>query len=285
MEKIKINSPAKINIGLNVIEKRKDGYHNIETIFYPLLLSDEIVFEKSDKFEIISGSDDFNNIKTNLIKSAINALEELSGEKFNLKINIIKRIPIGAGLGGGSSNAAVTLKAINLLFNLNVEYDKLFNIALKLGSDVPYFLNPQAAFGQLRGEKLTGINFSITYPILIVNPGIDISTEWAFSKISTAKPEISLKHIIDSGTFDFNRMKNEVKNDFEKVVFKEYPVIRMIKEKLYEFGAEFALMTGTGSTVFGIFLNLQKAHIAEEYFKMKNIFTNLNDPIQAGSIT
>lgn len=284
MEKIIVESPAKINLGLNVVKKRTDGYHDIETVFLPLQLSDIIIFTKSAKTEFHSTSNVLNKSEDNLILSAKNVLEEKTGKNFQVKIDVEKKIPIGGGLGGGSSNAAATLKAINKLFNLKLSYNDLFECALKIGSDVPYFLNPVPAYAQSRGEILFPLNLEIPYPILIVNPGINISTKWAFSLIIPKISQNKLAELFKNSSPDFELIKSYVKNDFEQIVFKEYPQIRRIKAELLETGAEFALMSGTGSSVYGIFANLQKAYWAEDYFR-QNYFTYLNNPFLKGSIT
>jgi 4-diphosphocytidyl-2-C-methyl-D-erythritol kinase len=139
MEEIKVESPSKINIGLNVVEKRNDGFHNLQTVFYPLLLSDKITFCKSNKLEFNSNSDFLKNLDDNLIIKAIKFIGEKSGVEIKVKIYVEKLIPIGGGLGGGSSNAATALKAINKLFSLELNYETLAEIALELGSDVPFF--------------------------------------------------------------------------------------------------------------------------------------------------
>lgn len=284
MDRIIVRSPAKINLGLNVTGKRSDGFHNLETVFYPLLLEDEIEFEKSDQYHIESNSETMNSLKSNLIDKTVNILKENRGMQLNVKIIVDKKIPIGAGLGGGSSNSAVTLKTLNAFYNLNLSTVTLNEIALKLGSDVPFFLNPVPSFATSRGEKLTTLKFSISYPILLVNPGIHISTKWAFEKIKPKTAGEVLRKIFSNTKLDLNELKENVTNDFEPVVFREYPEIEEIKVKLYELGAKFALMTGTGSTVFGIFSNLQKAHLAEEKFE-HDYFTFLNYPVNKGSIT
>jgi 4-diphosphocytidyl-2-C-methyl-D-erythritol kinase len=141
MDKIILLSPAKINIGLNVIRKRDDGYHDLETIFYPLLLSDILSFEKADRTNLASNSNEILGLETNLILSSQQLLENRVNQKLNVNINLEKNIPLGAGLGGGSSNAATTLKALNKIYNLNLSYKELSAIGLNLGSDVPFFLN------------------------------------------------------------------------------------------------------------------------------------------------
>ncbi|GBD87088.1 4-diphosphocytidyl-2-C-methyl-D-erythritol kinase [bacterium BMS3Abin03] len=284
MEKIAINSPAKINIGLNVINRRKDGFHNIETIFYPLLLADKLTIEKAGSFKFESSSKDMEQLKENLIFRAIEILEEFAGRKFNVHIYLEKNIPIGAGLGGGSSNAASTLKALIKLFNVEISNDKLREIALDLGSDVPFFLNSIPCFAGSRGENITPVRLSIPNPILVVNPGIHISTKKAFEKIKPQVRERSLHELINQTSISIDDLKKIAENDFESYTFNKYPAVKQIKEKLYEAGAEFAMMTGTGSTVFGIFTNLQKARRAESEFS-KKYFTYLNFPVNKGSIT
>lgn len=284
MEKIEIESPSKINIGLNVVEKRSDDFHNLETVFYPLLLSDRLSFQRSTQFDFLSDSELLNNLDENLILKAIRLLEKKTGIDIKVNISVEKLIPIGGGLGGGSSNAAATLKAVNRLFQLELSYNNLVDIALGLGSDVPFFLNPNPSYAESRGEKLYPINFEIHYPILIVNPGINISTRWAFERVIPKRAEHNLRGLIDKQRIDFNILKTYVKNDFEPIVFKEYPQIEKIKKEFYEKDAIFALMSGTGSSVYGIFSNLQKAFWAEEYFK-QSYFTYLNNPFAKGSIT
>jgi len=284
MDSITLKSPAKINIGLNILNKRDDGYHNLETIFYPLLLTDFIKFRKSNQESFSSNSDELNSKPENLILLAKRLIEEKLNKKFTTEITLEKIIPIGGGLGGGSSNAATTLIALNKLFNLNIGFTQLSEIALQLGSDVPFFLNPVPVFAESRGEKMQPLNISINYPIIIVNPGINISTGFAFSKIYPVVPVVKLSAVFSRSSIDLKLMREKVKNDFEEIIFKEYPLVGQIKFKLYELGAEFALMTGSGSSVFGIFNNLQKASFAEDYFKQK-YFTYLNNPFQTGSIT
>jgi 4-diphosphocytidyl-2-C-methyl-D-erythritol kinase len=284
MEKLIVESPAKINLGLNVIKKREDGYHNLETVFLPILLSDKITFSKSDNLKIETNSAILNRLSNNLVLKALQLLEEKTNQQIFLDIYIDKIIPIGGGLGGGSSNAAITLKSVNKMLELGLKLEDLSPLALDLGSDVPYFLNPVVAFAESRGEILRPINIELPYPILIVNPGIKIDTTWAFKKIKPAKPSNSLRNILNSDLTNLDNLKEFVTNDFEELVFKEFPEIRDIKEKLYLQGAQFALMSGTGSTVYGIFSNLQKAYWAEEFFKRK-YFTFLHNPFNKGSIT
>lgn len=280
MDHIKVKSPAKINIGLNIIRKREDGFHDLETIFYPLNLYDEITFTRSDSFSFTSNDELLNKEPTNLIIKAKEELERVSGKTLNVKIELMKNIPIGAGLGGGSSNAAFTLKTLNTLLEpvltaggLNQEL--LSEIALKLGSDVPYFLNPVPAFAESRGEKITPVNLIVDKPILIVNPGIHISTKWAFGHIEPHQPRVSLKSLISYKEISIGDLKQIAVNDFEEIVFNEYPEIKNIKEVMMKSGALISMMTGTGSTVFGIFENKKAAEVAalkfpKQYIKFMN---------------
>ena len=284
MKNIVVESVAKINLGLNVVRKRNDGFHDLETIFFPILLKDIISFEASEKITFSSNSNLLNSESDNLIIKAIRILEEECKTTLLFKINLEKNIPIGGGLGGGSSNAATTLKALNKQMELGINLQKLSELCLALGSDVPYFLNPVPSYAESRGEKLFPINLEIPYPILLINTGIKIETGWAFSKINPSSPSVHLKDLIGNGLPDFDVLRSNMKNDFEEIVFNEYPELKKIKDELYKLGAQFALMSGTGSTIFGIFSNLQKAYWAEDYFKQK-YFTFLNNPFNKGSIT
>jgi len=284
MSKITLKSPAKINIGLNIIRKRNDGYHDLETIFYPLLLHDILTFEKADETNLKSNSNEINSLQTNLISTAIEFLETIVDRKLNVKIYLEKNIPIGAGLGGGSSNAAATLKALNQLFELNLTYDKLSEIALKLGSDVPFFLEPFPCFASSRGEIRKNIQLSLSQPILIVNPGIHISTKWAFQNLELTSHKKSLIELCEHSSITIDDIKDYATNDFENIVFEKYPEIKSIKDKLDASVADFVSMTGTGSTVYGVFSNLQKARWVKEDFD-RSYFTYINFPVNQGSIT
>ncbi len=284
MNEIIIESPSKINLGLNVVHRRDDGYHNLETVFFPLMLSDMLSFKRSEQLIIKTDSDILNSMSDNIILKAITLLETYTERKILLDIFVKKMIPIGGGLGGGSSNAAITLKTINKIFKLGLNLDVLSKLALKLGSDVPYFLNPIPCYAESRGEEIYPLNLKMPYPILVVNPKIKINTGWAFTKIIPLKPVMNLRVILGDDITDFEKLKRYVKNDFEETVFAEYPEIKQIKDDLYNQGAQFALMSGTGSTVYGIYLNLQKAKWAQEFFNQK-YFTYLNNPFTKGSIT
>jgi len=278
MNKITVKSPAKINIGLNIINKRPDGFHSLETIFYPLNIYDEIIFTISDHFSFNSNDSNLNKEKTNLIIRAKEEIEKYSNIKLPVEIYLQKNIPIGAGLGGGSSNAASTLITLDNLFNLNIGSKHLFELAFKLGSDVPFFLNPVAAYGESRGEVIVPINFKSDKFLLVVNPGIHIATKWAFGLITPMPPSVSLKSLINKPRIEIEDLITLASNDFEKIVFNHFPEIKEIKEKMLESGSIFSMMTGTGSTVWGMFDDEKTVYQTEIFFKLKNYFTNIQTP-------
>lgn len=257
MRYIEIKAPAKINIGLKVINKRQDGYHNLSTLFYPIIdLYDVLKFELTNKFSFHCYDPNIPLDENNLVVKAKNILEKETKRIFNVKIELIKNIPSQAGLGGGSSDAAATLISLNELFSLNIKYEKLLELALNLGSDVPFFIKSKPAIGKSRGEILEHVDFEIEKPILIVNPKINISTREAFSFVKPTNQEIDFNNFLKNYKINFNAYQKIIENDFEKYVFDKYPEIKNIKEKMYKNGALFSSMSGTGSTVYGIFLDV-----------------------------
>lgn len=259
MTRTEIKAPAKINIGLYVTGKRQDGYHNIETIFYPINLFDKIEIEDSDQFQFISSDKSLPQDGSNIIVHSKKLLEEYSGKQLNYKIYLEKNIPVGAGLGGGSSDAGAVLNELNRIAGLNLSEQEIFNLAFKLGSDVPFFLNPQPSFAEGRGEILKPLKFNIGLPVLIVNPGINISTVWAYSQIKPTAIQFDLRKIDAPDNSRLKLFSEQIKNDFENVVFEKYPVIKEIKIHHYKLGAIFSLMSGSGSSVFGIYPDEESA--------------------------
>ncbi len=278
MKYIEIQAPAKINIGLFITSKRNDGYHNLSTLFYPInSLYDLINIEYSDKFEFICDDENIPTNEDNLVVKAKNLLEKTFSIKINVKITLNKKIPSQAGLGGGSSDAAAILKTLNKIFNLEINYEMMNNLALKLGSDVPFFIKPQPAIGTSRGEILKDINLEIKEPILIVKPNISISTKEAFEKIRPTDTEFNYNSIIEGNALNYYKMRELVKNDFEDYAFKKYSELKNIKDQFYEFGSLFALMSGSGSALYGIFKDLDSANIAKNKFS-KNYYCWINNP-------
>lgn len=243
---------CKINLGLNIIRKREDGYHDLETVFLPVPFTDvlEILPSENKTIEFsVTGLPV--NTEDNLCVKAYNLLKQDFPELPLIKMHLHKAIPLGAGLGGGSSDAAFTLQLLNEKFNLELKIDQLLDYALRLGSDCPFFILNKPCFATGRGEILQPVNIDLSkYKLLIVNPGIHINTKWAFSKITPQVRELSIQQII---TQPIETWKEELKNDFELPVFGEYPEIKKIKEDLFEDGALYASLSGSGSSVFGIF--------------------------------
>lgn len=277
MKYIEIKAPAKINIGLKILSKREDGFHNLLTLFYPINdLYDTLIFEKSNHFSFSCDAENIPKDDSNLIVKAKNILEIETNKKINVQIKLIKRIPTEAGLGGGSSDAATTLISLNEMFSLGLNYEKLITLSLKLGSDVPFFIKPKPSIGKSRGEILEPIELEIPEPILIVNPKIKVSTKEAFSHIQPFNEGIDYQSLISNGKIDYKLLKEKVTNDFEINIFSHYHEIKNIKNTMLENGALFSLMTGTGSTVFGIFKNVEEAEKVAQLFP-ENYFTFISN--------
>lgn len=249
---------CKINLGLNIIRKRADGYHDLETCFYPISINDALEIITSEKATVhpdiefsSSGLCIDGDTENNLCVKAYKLLKKDFPEIPAIKTHLHKTIPMGAGLGGGSADAAFTLMLLNNKFNLNLSTAQLINYALQLGSDCPFFIINKPCFATGRGEVLEEININLSAcKIIIVNPGIHINTGWAFRQIKPAAPAIGIKKIIQQPV---SAWKNQLTNDFEKPVFAEYPQLKALKEMLYNAGAAYAAMSGSGSTFYGIF--------------------------------
>ncbi len=250
---------SKINIGLNIIGKRNDGYHNIETVFYPLAVKDALEIIESqniDGSDIIftsSGSIIDSNTEDNLCVKAYRILKRDFPEIPSVKMHLHKNIPTGAGLGGGSSDGAAVLLLLNKKFNLNISEKELIEYALMLGSDCPFFILNKPCFAEGKGEILKEIPLDLSgYKIMIVHPGIHVNTKGAFAQLDTNNYSTAgyLENVIQK---DISEWKNLIKNDFEKPVFEQYPQIKEIKSLMYEYSAIYSAMSGSGSTVFGIF--------------------------------
>lgn len=247
---------CKINLGLHILRKREDGFHDLETIFYPLLLQDalEIIQDPSSTGDIkfsgsgltVQGTD-----ADNLCVKAYQLLKKDFPQLPRIKMHLHKTIPMGAGLGGGSADGAFTLLLLNKKFNLGISEGKLLEYAFKLGSDCPFFIKNTPCYAMGRGEVLEEIRLDLSaYRFVIVNPGIHINTGWAFSQITPSSENLPLKEVIQ---LSIEKWKDHLANDFEKVVFTHHPEVKSCKEKLYNMGALYAAMTGSGSTLYGIF--------------------------------
>lgn len=246
---------CKINLGLHVLSKRNDGFHNLETVFYPIPLCDALeIIEApvSNNKTVISttGVTIEGKVEENICVKAYHLLKK----DFNMpsiKLHLHKVIPVGAGLGGGSADGAFTFLLLNKKFNLSIPDEKLMKYALQIGSDCPFFIKNKICYATQRGEIMQEINLYLSgYKIILINPGIKINTAWAFSKIHPKENRESILEIMQQPVESWN--KNLV-NDFESPVFENHPSIKEIKEQLYNSGAAYASMSGTGSSVYGLF--------------------------------
>ena len=246
---------AKINLGLNIVEKRPDGYHNLETIFYPIILQDALEVNKSTHADervhlSVSGNGIDGDPKDNLVVKAYLLMDK----EFHLppiEIHLYKHIPSGAGLGGGSSDAAFMLKLLNEHYNLQLSDKQLEDYAATLGADCAFFIKNTPTYAEGIGNIFSPIELSLKgYRIMIVKPDVFVSTREAFANIRPHRPEYPVREVIRRPVAEW---KDTLINDFEASVFPQYPVIGEIKEELYHQGAIYASMSGSGSSVFGLF--------------------------------
>lgn len=247
---------AKINLGLNIVEKRPDGYHNLETIFYPINLQDALEVtrrENNDKEYTlhISGSPLEGEPEDNLVVKAYKLLKKDYPGLLPVDIHMYKHIPAGAGLGGGSSDAACMIKLLNDKFSLGLSTERMEEYAVKLGADCAFFIRNKPVFATGIGNLFEPVELSLKgYHIILIKPDIFVSTRDAFAEIKPVRPAVSLKEIVKQ---PMETWKHSMKNDFEDSVFKKFPEIAAIKDELYDLGTVYAAMSGSGSSVYGIF--------------------------------
>lgn len=265
---------AKINLGLYITQKRLDGFHNIETIFLPIPKLCDILEvlpitagHNSIKFSQ-SGLAVDGDVSQNLCVKAYHLLNSYTALP-KVTMHLHKQIPMGAGLGGGSADGAFALKMLNSLSDNPLDEAKMLEIALELGSDCPFFLINKPCFGQGRGEVLSPINLPLKgYFIAIVNPGIHVNTGFTYKNSHPKPAPINLQQL---DSLPPSVWRDSVCNDFEKVVFPHHPEIERVKEKLYQLGAVYSSMSGSGSTVFAIFADVP---VLEDSFQ--NYFTHVS---------
>ena len=241
---------TKINIGLNVLEKRVDGYHELSSVFYPVKdLCDILEILPSTEFSFSSSGIEIPG-EGNICIKAFEMLKQ-DFDIDNAKVHLHKQIPIGAGLGGGSADGAFMLKAMNTLFNLKLSTAQLEKYALQLGADCPFFIENTTKYASGIGEKMIGIDLDLlNYEIRFIFPELHISTAEAYCDITPKTPAANLLNLINQ---PIEKWKGKVKNDFEVSVVVKYPALAKMKEKLYEDGAIYASMTGSGSVIYGVF--------------------------------
>ncbi len=245
---------AKINIGLNITGKRPDGYHNLETIFFPVGWSDALEIAFSDELAFsASGIEISGPPESNLVMKAY----QLLANEYSLpplRIHLHKQIPFGAGLGGGSADGAFMLMMLDKAFKLDIQKDKMVEYAARLGSDCPFFVLNRPTFATGRGEVMNPINLSLKgLSLFMIKPNVEVSTAAAFKNIVPQEPKVSLQELI---SLPVPEWKKHIFNQFELSVFQQFPEIKAIKNQLYSLGAIYASMSGSGSCVFGLFVDL-----------------------------
>lgn len=257
MNGVLYKSYAKINLGLEILFRRSDNYHTINSVFIPIDLYDEILFSFSDSFNIEQNpKTQMITLKENIIFKTLKLMKNIFKINISkLSIKLFKKIPIGAGLGGGSSNAATTIKAINALFNLNLTLDQQISIASEIGSDVPFFIYNKISIVSGRGEKIKTLQTYLPFKFLVVYPNIKISTTTAYSwlNISKSKRPTNFEEALSIVTIEPKNFKKLFHNDFEEVLFDRFPILLKIKKNLEESGAIYSSVSGSGSSIFGIF--------------------------------
>ena len=278
-KKLQFKTPAKINLGLHIHKKREDGFHELETILQMVTWFDELQLEGTcEKVELFCDTPEIPNDETNLVVKAARLLQKhFPGRCAGVNITLKKSIPSGAGLGGGSGNAAGVLLALNHLWDLKISRENLIALSGELGSDVPFFLVSPCAIGTGKGEILEPIKNPINLYVLMIYPNLPLSTPWVYSnlnlKLTKHKNNISIltNFLMRS---DFAQLGAGLYNDLEPIVFKRYPEILEIKNELLRSGAGGALLSGSGSTVFGIFDNpdLAKKALARFAGKKHKVF-------------
>jgi 4-diphosphocytidyl-2-C-methyl-D-erythritol kinase len=267
---------AKINIGLNIIEKRADGFHNIESVMVPLkgILCDALEITSSPTLLprekgvtaklITSGIMIPGNAEDNLCIKAYQLIKKDYPQVPPIEIHLLKAIPIGAGLGGGSADAAFFIRLLNDTFELGISWGEMHHYARQLGSDCSFFVSNKPAFAEEKGDKFESINLDLSgYHIAVVYPDIHINTAKAYSDLDKAegRRQKANGRLEDLIQLPIQKWKKTIRNDFEDSVFPKYPEIKKIKEKLYSLGAIYASMSGSGSAVYGIFKKEPKVNL------------------------
>ncbi len=261
---------AKINLGLNITEQRPDGYHNLETIFYPLMIRDALEVIESNQLNFrSSGIHIPGNDQTNLCLKAYHLLK-LDFDLPPVMIHLLKHIPIGAGLGGGSADAAFMIRLLNQQFELCLTAEQMINYARQLGADCAFFINNKPVYAFEKGDRFEPVNLDLSmYHLVLVMPPVHVSTAEAYGGIKPKPIEVPLKEVIKLSVTEW---KTFIKNDFEDHIFKVYPIIADVKNHLYQAGALYASMSGSGASVFGIFKHQPDLSVLE---KVNQVFYGL----------
>jgi len=255
-------APGKINLGLQLLRRRSDGYHDLATVFYPLRWADTLSVRASSTFALTSTEPALDCGASNLVLRAARALAAETGTPRAARMALTKRLPMGAGLGGGSSDAAVALQLLSRLWNQPTSDAVLRRLALRLGSDVPFFLDPRPAYATGRGEVLAPMmNYALPFDLVVAVPPLHVSTAWAFRQAAPhAQGRPDLRAVVASN--DLDRWRQALVNDFERTVFACHPRLKTLKAMLLDLGAGYASLTGTGAAVFAAFEQRRSAREA-----------------------
>lgn len=271
MKELILESYGKINLALDVLYKRNDGYHEINSVMQQIDLKDTLIFSEHKSGIIIeSNNNEMPLDSNNLIYKVWEKLRDITGVDKGIRVRVDKQIPIAAGLAGGSSNGAVALKALNTLWDLNLSLEELIDIGKSLGADIPFCIMGGTAKAQGIGEKLSKLKpFKEKY-ILLGNPGIEISAAYAYSRLDLNNERLDVDGLIaNMEKDDLEAVAKKMKNVMEKPIIEDFPIIQEIKDIMSKHGALGALMSGSGSTVFGLFDDKEKLLFAEKKLKEK----------------
>ena len=268
---LRVRTPAKVNLILRVLHRRHDGFHAIWSLMHTVALEDELILtlRPGGPRRIVLGCDHatLQADHTNLVYRAAQLVLDQVEQPVDLAITLTKRIPLGAGLGGGSSDAAATILGLSRLLNLNWTVDRMIQIGQQLGSDVPFFFLAPAAVVTGRGEQVRPVQVTGVRWLVLVNPGFSVETKWAYRQLSEQRTAVhplsdALQQLNNSTTLDWSNLLPLVENDFEPPVFAKHPVLAHLKQELLNQGAEVALLSGSGATIFGIFVDQAAAERA-----------------------
>jgi 4-diphosphocytidyl-2-C-methyl-D-erythritol kinase len=274
VKNLQLKAPAKVNYRLDVLGKRADGYHDLRMIMQRVDLCDDIDISLSERpgIRVVCGRAGVPDGPGNIAWRAADALLKLSGREVGIDISITKKIPVAAGLGGGSSDAATVLMGVNELLDLGLTPERLMEIGVKLGADVPFFIFKKPALAEGIGDKLTALEEVPFLWVVLVNPGIHCSTAWVYQNLQLTSKEDPA--IVSRSYSSLDDVCAVLSNDLEPVTFARYPAVRELKEKLLASGARGSLMSGSGSTVFGLFAEESTARrAADEIAKERGWFS------------
>lgn len=273
---LRLRAYAKINLGLRILDQRDDGYHNLETVFHRIDLFDELWLSRSSKLTLECKPAGLPTDEQNLCYRAALLLGEHLGRTEGTTMILFKNIPSGAGLGGGSADAAAALLGLAHQWHAQIPFDQLQSIALRLGSDVPYFLREGSAYATGRGEILDYFHLRVPYWIVVVYPNVPISTAWAYRQLRSgsrsgnsagAEPRTSLREILQNDMSDVHTLDARLRNDFEPLVFGAHEQVDRVRRALHDAGAGSVHLSGSGSAVYALFPDEQKARVAAGIFE------------------